>query len=176
MLDLDNIFHNKLGAPPGIHLVIAPNAQGVGAEVVSDTQIQVNPDTYLLPEPEAAFILAHELGHIAHRDLHIAMNICNKLIQTEHPGRISGLPFFLYHQKKQENNADAYGQELYLKSGYPASYFTNSLRRIQTNIHEFLHIPYWAHVKGSLNPLDGHYSMNDRYSLMVNRLGGASYG
>jgi Zn-dependent protease with chaperone function len=180
-----------MGPPPRMDLVEAHSISGqiklARAEKIlstldSDPQEAVEPFVYsdkptmiiyqgtLSPDrsnEEAAFVMAHELGHLNLHHGEKMGTIMDKLFLGP-PVGISGSLFSIFHQKIQEREADQFGFHLYKQAGYDLNFFPYTLKLINKNpnIHYGTNNPFQKSLT-SLSMKDSHFSMQERFELLV---------
>ena len=160
--------------PQNYHLILS-NRTSFGGEAVSPNIFSDKPTMIiyqgaLSPDrsnEELAFMMAHELGHLNlyHNE---KMGMQMEKIFTGPPAGFSGAPLSIYFQKTQEQEADMFGLYLYKQAGYDIGFFpyTLHLLNINPNIH-YGTTQIFRKELSSLSMQDPHYSMKERFALLV---------
>lgn len=162
--------------PESYHLILS-SATAFGGEAVPPGIFSNKPTMILYQgalspnrsDEEIAFMMAHELGHLNLHHMEMMDAQMDKIF-SGHPIGISGTTFFIFKQKLQEREADMFGLSLYKRAGYDLSFFPHTLRllHINPNIH-FGSSRVFVHELPSLSMKDSHFSMKERFALLVDK-------
>ncbi len=172
----ENILATLVPDPQSYHLMLSSHPS-IGAEAVppfvfSDKPTVIIYQGTLAPSrsnEEAAFVLAHELGHLNlyHNE---KMDESMGKVFTGPPLGISGTTFAIYQQKLHEREADQFGLSLYKNAGYDLNFFpfTLKLLKINQNIH-FGSSKIFAKPLTSLSMKDAHFNMKERFEFLTDQ-------
>lgn len=159
--------------PQSYHLILSSKAcfggEAVPARVYSDKPTIILYQGALSPNrsnEEIAFMMAHELGHL---NLHHMEHMDHQMekIFTGPPSGISGITFAIFKQKLQEREADMFGLYLYKKAGYSMSFFPKTLKILNINPNIHYGSNKFTEEPPSLSMKDSHFSMKERFELLV---------
>jgi Peptidase family M48 len=168
------ILSTLVSDPQNYQLILSTNScfggEAVAPNILSDKPTIILYQGALSPnrsDDEVAFMIAHELGHLAlyHNE---KMDGQMQKIANGPPAGISGTLFSIFFQKLQERQADMFGLYLYEKAGYDNDFFPHTLHilKINPNIH-FGSNKIFSKQPGSLSLKDSHFSMQERFELLV---------
>ena len=172
----ESILSTLVSDPESYHLILSSRpsfgGEAVAPYVFSDKPTMIVYQGALSPDrsnEEIAFMMAHELGHLNlyHNE---KMNEQMDKIFNGPPIGISGTTFSIFFQKIQEREADLFGFDLYKSSGYDLKFFpyTLNLIKINPNIHYGANV--FSKPLSSLSLKDSHFSMQERFELLVQQV------
>lgn len=166
---------STLVSNPDSYQLILSSRTAFGGEAVAQGFLSGKPTMILYQgalspnrsNEEIAFMMAHELGHL---DLNHMQKMDKQMekVMTDSPFSIIGTAVAIYQQKFQEREADLYGLNLYKESGYPLTFFpeTLGLLKFNPNLH-FGSSRLFGKELPSLSMKDTHFSMLERFTLLT---------
>jgi hypothetical protein len=170
----ERILSTLVFDPQSYHLILSSRSafggEAVPPYVFSDKPSIIIYQGALSPnrsDEEIAFMMAHELGHLNLFHMEKFGQQMEKIF-TGPPAGISGTTFAIFHQKFQEREADMFGLYLYKQAGYSLTFFPHTLKQLtfNPNLH-FGSNKILGQEPTSLSMKDSHFSMKERFELLV---------